>query len=50
MKKQYIIPLTEAQPMQSAISIMKTSIGMDGTNKPAEPGRNGAPSRRTEVF
>ena len=46
MKKQYIIPLTEAQPMQSAISIMKTSI----LTTPTEPGSNGAPSRRTEVF
>ena len=45
MKKQYIIPLTEAQPMQSAISIMKTSIN----TTPTEPS-SGAPSRRTEVF
>ena len=32
--------------MQAAIGIMKTSIGMEGSNLPADP----APRRRTEVF
>ena len=41
-KKQYIIPSFEVSPMQSAIGIMKTSIGMNDTNLPAEPAQ-GAP-------
>ena len=45
MKKQYIAPLTEAQLMESAISIMKTSIGQDDY-LPPDP----APRRRTQVF
>ena len=50
MKKQYIIPSLEVSTMQAAIGIMKTSIGMGGTNNPAEPGTSGAPRRRSEVF
>ena len=46
MKKQYIIPSLEVSTMQAAIGIMKTSIGMEGSNMPADP----APRRRTEVF
>ena len=34
--------------MKFAIGIMKTSIGMNDTNLPSEPGM--APKRKTEVF
>ena len=51
-KKQYIIPSLEVSTMQAAIGIMKTSIGMEGSNLPGEPGTSGsgAPRRRSEVF
>lgn len=39
-KKQYISPLVEANPMQAAIGIMKTSI----TTTPSEP--SSAPDRK----
>ena len=42
MKKQYIIPSFEVSPMRAAIGIMETSIGMEGSNLPAEPAQ-GAP-------
>ena len=40
MKKQYISPLVEAQLMESAISIMKTSIDLLN-----DPGSSFAPKR-----
>ena len=48
-KKLYSIPQTEVALTTGACSIMKTSIGMNDTNLPSEPGM--APKRRTdEVF
>ena len=47
-KKLYSAPRVEALFMGSLGSIMKTSIGMEGSNLPTEPGS--APKRRAEVF
>lgn len=52
MKKQvYISPLTEVTTYGSMSSIMITSIGMNGTYMPAEPGKLPAPKKQlTPVF
>lgn len=47
-KKLYSIPQTEVTAMAGTCNIMKTSIGMEGSNLPTEPGS--APKRRAEVF
>ena len=47
-KKIYNSPLSEVMPLKAFGSIMITSVGMEGSNMPGEPGS--APKRRTEVF
>ena len=47
-KKLYFIPQTEVVIMKGTYNVMKSSIGMGGSNLPTEPG---APKRRwTDVF
>ena len=50
-KRIYSSPLTEVTTYGSMNSIMITSIGMEGNNMPAEPGKNSAPKKHlTPVF
>lgn len=51
-KKIYSSPLTEVTTYGSMSSIMITSIGMNNTYMPSEPGKTTlpAPKHRTPVF